>query len=209
LKWAEKTHNEIDHWLELLLCVYLVSDSFFHFEFVAQLQELRKISLARVICDNGDDTKVIQAHALLRPSESNPVVDCGQIAQMDYSVWKDTSPGKAKAADLQTQENVFPKSNANDDYAELNNEFWEPDSSETDQNSTMRQKPSTSIIINLRAKVNSDKNNVRPQNITKTSEQLPIQQLITKPKLSKGVQHMKTTSTKNGVRVQFEEEKSS
>ncbi|KAL3200695.1 hypothetical protein MRX96_012973 [Rhipicephalus microplus] len=60
-----------------------------------QLSEIRKMRLARFICDNADDMFDVQYSALLKVDpETNPRFSCNQfdvLPRMDFSKWKDTS----------------------------------------------------------------------------------------------------------------------
>ncbi|XP_035895474.1 peroxidase-like [Anopheles stephensi] len=56
-----------------------------------QLAELRKASMARLFCDNGNHVASMQPKAFLRISHSNQVVPCQQIPEVDLSLWKDLS----------------------------------------------------------------------------------------------------------------------
>ncbi|KAL1420776.1 hypothetical protein MTO96_023817 [Rhipicephalus appendiculatus] len=60
-----------------------------------QLSEIRKMRLARFICDNADDMFDVQYSALLKVHpETNPRFSCNQhdvLPKMDFSKWKDTS----------------------------------------------------------------------------------------------------------------------
>ncbi|KAL3120763.1 hypothetical protein niasHT_008055 [Heterodera trifolii] len=51
----------------------------------AQLAEIRRSSLARVICDNGDDFRTVPREAF----RTGPIVQCTEIPQMDLSKWKE------------------------------------------------------------------------------------------------------------------------
>ncbi|CAJ0606649.1 unnamed protein product [Cylicocyclus nassatus] len=52
----------------------------------AQLTEIRKSSLSRVICDNGDHFDLISQDAFLLPGSQ--LTPCSQISQVDLSKWK-------------------------------------------------------------------------------------------------------------------------
>ena len=54
----------------------------------AQLKEIRKVSWARVMCDNSG-VESMQARAMKRVSQSNPIVDCDRniIERLDFSAW--------------------------------------------------------------------------------------------------------------------------
>ncbi|KAK7076494.1 hypothetical protein SK128_009108, partial [Halocaridina rubra] len=57
-----------------------------------QLEEIRKIKLSRIICDNSDDIKVMQVYAMVLPDhEINPRVPCnsGILPRMDLTKWRD------------------------------------------------------------------------------------------------------------------------
>ena len=57
-----------------------------------QLTEIRKATLARVICDNTDDVGRIQGKVMRRRTSSsgdNPVVDCDSLPFVDLNVFKE------------------------------------------------------------------------------------------------------------------------
>ncbi|KAI6223159.1 Peroxidase mlt-7 [Aphelenchoides besseyi] len=51
----------------------------------AQLTEIRRSSLARIICDNGDNIQTVSREAF----RLNPMVSCNEIPQMDLSKWRE------------------------------------------------------------------------------------------------------------------------
>ncbi|XP_071037889.1 chorion peroxidase-like [Parasteatoda tepidariorum] len=59
-----------------------------------QLQEIRKLRLARILCDNADEMLTVQysVFAMADP-HSNPRLDCGtdDIPRLDLSKWRDTN----------------------------------------------------------------------------------------------------------------------
>ncbi|CAL4121104.1 unnamed protein product, partial [Meganyctiphanes norvegica] len=58
-----------------------------------QLEEIRKVKLSRMICDNSDDIKTMQVYAMVLPDHDiNPRVPCasGILPRMDLSKWRDT-----------------------------------------------------------------------------------------------------------------------
>ena len=54
-----------------------------------QLEQIRKTSLARVLCDNSDDVSVIQPRVFHVPDVVNIRVPCEDIPSIDFSLWKD------------------------------------------------------------------------------------------------------------------------
>uniref|UniRef100_T1KSA2 Uncharacterized protein n=1 Tax=Tetranychus urticae TaxID=32264 RepID=T1KSA2_TETUR len=67
----------------------------------AQLTEIRKISLAKVICDNSDSIDVIQRHVMDLPdSFLNPRVSCSSLPSIDASKWRDTGDSCLMAGKL-------------------------------------------------------------------------------------------------------------
>ncbi|XP_022816297.1 peroxidase-like [Spodoptera litura] len=56
-----------------------------------QLQEIRKMTVARFMCDVGDTVTEIQPRAFQRIGPGNELVSCGLIPDMDISAWKDNS----------------------------------------------------------------------------------------------------------------------
>ncbi|GIY65302.1 chorion peroxidase [Caerostris extrusa] len=55
----------------------------------AQLQEIRKVTLSKLLCDN-TNVDAIQLVAFLKPASWNPKEDCidGKIPQMSLTSWK-------------------------------------------------------------------------------------------------------------------------
>jgi len=61
---------------------------------VEQLNEIRKVKLSRIICDNGDDMSTMQVYAMVLPDhEINPRVPCksGVLKGIDFAKWRDAS----------------------------------------------------------------------------------------------------------------------
>uniref|UniRef100_A0A914R0A8 Uncharacterized protein n=1 Tax=Parascaris equorum TaxID=6256 RepID=A0A914R0A8_PAREQ len=52
-----------------------------------QLNELKKVTLSRVICNNGDHFELISEDAFLLPHGS--MTPCSMIPQIDLSKWKE------------------------------------------------------------------------------------------------------------------------
>ncbi|XP_014205752.1 peroxidase-like [Copidosoma floridanum] len=57
-----------------------------------QLKELRKSSLARIICDTSDGIEKIQASVMRSIGPDNPVVACEDIPQLSLNPWKTLTP---------------------------------------------------------------------------------------------------------------------
>nr|WOJ52298.1 peroxidase-like protein 1 [Halisarca dujardinii] len=58
-----------------------------------QMEELEKASLSRVLCDNGDGIARIQPAAFLQTGQSNPLVSCGSLPQVDLQPFLSRSTG--------------------------------------------------------------------------------------------------------------------
>ncbi|XP_064603358.1 peroxidasin-like [Liolophura sinensis] len=58
----------------------------------AQLKEIRKVKLSKVLCRNSG-VKNIQPHAFLRVSRNNKKKNCGKIGYLDLSKWSNCTPG--------------------------------------------------------------------------------------------------------------------
>ncbi|XP_054720614.1 peroxidase-like [Uloborus diversus] len=59
-----------------------------------QLQEIRKVRLARILCDNADEMLTVQYNAMaMADPHTNPRLDCGtdDIPRLDLSKWRDTN----------------------------------------------------------------------------------------------------------------------
>ncbi|XP_020300497.1 peroxidase-like [Pseudomyrmex gracilis] len=70
-----------------------------------QLNELRKSSISRLLCDNGDNIQHMQRLGFERISETNPLRRCNELPQVDLSLWKDFGP---EAHDLRFQHIITP-----------------------------------------------------------------------------------------------------
>ncbi len=59
-----------------------------------QLEEIRKVKLSRLLCDNGDEMESMQVYAMVLPDhEINPRVPCksGVLRGIDFNKWRDAS----------------------------------------------------------------------------------------------------------------------
>lgn len=54
-----------------------------------QLEQVRRSSLARVMCDNSDDVSVIQQRVFHVPDVQNRRLPCEDIPALDFSAWKE------------------------------------------------------------------------------------------------------------------------
>ncbi|XP_066592704.1 peroxidasin isoform X2 [Prorops nasuta] len=54
-----------------------------------QLNQIRQVTLARILCDNGDNINRIQPNVFLLPEGDNSFVSCDQIPSLDLQVWSD------------------------------------------------------------------------------------------------------------------------
>ena len=54
-----------------------------------QVDQVKKTSLARVLCDNSDDVSVIQPRVFHVPDVENRRVPCEDIPEIDLSLWKE------------------------------------------------------------------------------------------------------------------------
>lgn len=67
---------------------------------IEQLNEIRKSSIARLFCDNGDNITNMQRKGFQQVSTSNPLTSCNNIPRVDLSLWKDYAP------DIANQQNI-------------------------------------------------------------------------------------------------------
>lgn len=54
-----------------------------------QLDEIRKISLAKIICENSDNVTHIQSLVMERTKEDNVIVPCGDLPGVDLKYWRE------------------------------------------------------------------------------------------------------------------------
>lgn len=54
-----------------------------------QLDEIRKTSLARVLCDNGDAMDALQLRSMEIAGESNPKKRCSELPRIDLTNWEE------------------------------------------------------------------------------------------------------------------------
>lgn len=54
-----------------------------------QLQQIRQISLARILCDNGDNITRVQRDIFQLPEGENSFVNCEEIPAIDLRFWSD------------------------------------------------------------------------------------------------------------------------
>lgn len=54
-----------------------------------QLKEIKKASLAKIICDNSDAIYRIQRMAMLKEGSGNKRMPCAQLPYADLSKWRD------------------------------------------------------------------------------------------------------------------------
>nr|UCR61002.1 peroxidase [Aphelinus asychis] len=63
---------------------------------IEQLSEIRKASISRLMCDNGDNIQLMQRRGFEQVSQSNPLIRCEDIPAIDLSLWRDIqNPGVA------------------------------------------------------------------------------------------------------------------
>ncbi|XP_047020292.1 peroxidase-like [Helicoverpa zea] len=56
---------------------------------IAQLSEIRKVTIARLLCDVGDTVDRIQPQAFLKAGYANQMCSCDEINKIDFHAWKD------------------------------------------------------------------------------------------------------------------------
>ncbi|XP_033333210.2 peroxidase [Megalopta genalis] len=66
-----------------------------------QLNEIRKASISRLFCDNGDHIRQMQPRGFEQVSAKNPIMSCANIPAVDLSSWKDYAPEIATHQQLQ------------------------------------------------------------------------------------------------------------
>lgn len=74
----------------IVYLVYLISRFI-----IAQLNEIRKATLARLICDNSN-VQSIQKNAFMLISDFNSIVQCSEIPRVNLKAWQECSPSNAR-----------------------------------------------------------------------------------------------------------------
>ncbi|XP_015594667.1 peroxidasin [Cephus cinctus] len=54
-----------------------------------QLAQIKQVTLARILCDNGDNVSRIQPDVFLLPNDNNPLGACNGIPTVDLRIWSD------------------------------------------------------------------------------------------------------------------------
>uniref|UniRef100_A0A6G1SPA2 Peroxidasin n=1 Tax=Aceria tosichella TaxID=561515 RepID=A0A6G1SPA2_9ACAR len=74
-----------------------------------QLDEIRRHTSARLLCDNSDDLEDIQAKAMLMPDHhTNPRVRCHSLPSIDLSKWREPGGYQKEVYDVrQQQQNLY------------------------------------------------------------------------------------------------------
>ncbi|XP_046420327.1 peroxidase-like [Neodiprion fabricii] len=57
-----------------------------------QLTEIRKSSISKLFCDNGDNIKLMQPRGFEIVSEQNPLIKCNDLPGIDLSLWRAVDP---------------------------------------------------------------------------------------------------------------------
>ncbi|XP_050497298.1 chorion peroxidase [Diabrotica virgifera virgifera] len=55
-----------------------------------QLDEIRKTTLATIICDNADNLKTVQEKVMERVGPNNKYIDCSDVNRPNFELWKET-----------------------------------------------------------------------------------------------------------------------
>lgn len=60
----------------------------------AQLTQIKQTSLARIMCDNGDNITHVQTDVFRVVEFPHGYIDCKKIPKMDLRMWKDCCEGE-------------------------------------------------------------------------------------------------------------------
>lgn len=92
--------NHLQHYLTNFEINYLsYSQNRFWFEnpsvfTPAQLEQLKRVTLSRILCDNGDNISQITTNVFLLPHLQSPkFVSCSNIPKMDFKKWQNCGAG--------------------------------------------------------------------------------------------------------------------
>lgn len=64
----------------------------------AQLTQLKQASLARVLCDNGDNITRVQRDVFRVAELPHGYISCDDVPQIDLRMWQDCCEGKSQQA---------------------------------------------------------------------------------------------------------------
>lgn len=74
----------------------------------AQLQEIRKITLSKIFCQNSRYLKTIQPRVFDMPDDyTNAQIDCKDLPDVDMSLWKETAFCEMKGLKIAAGETKF------------------------------------------------------------------------------------------------------
>uniref|UniRef100_A0A1B0D2R3 Uncharacterized protein n=1 Tax=Phlebotomus papatasi TaxID=29031 RepID=A0A1B0D2R3_PHLPP len=79
----------------------------------AQRQEIRKTTLAGVICANADAVDRTQKEVMRSSSDENPIVDCESLDTFDFTPWKEKRFHTVKADSVQSKIMAHPSRTGN------------------------------------------------------------------------------------------------
>ncbi|KAK2585041.1 hypothetical protein KPH14_008561 [Odynerus spinipes] len=74
-----------------------------------QLNEIRKASISRLFCDNGDNIELMQPKGFELVSDRNPLYKCQNLPSVDLSFWKDYAQETRSNEDHQTHYVYYKK----------------------------------------------------------------------------------------------------
>jgi len=88
---------------------------------IEQLDEIRKSTSARLVCDNSDDIETIQASPMLVADPyTNPRVPCATLPSIDLTKWKEHNAYQAAPAPQATQYGPTAEGNMGPEHNALN-----------------------------------------------------------------------------------------
>lgn len=63
--------------------------SIYSFYFADQLEEIRKTTLSKIICDNADNLTIVPQEVMKINSRKNKRINCNELSDINFSLWMD------------------------------------------------------------------------------------------------------------------------
>ncbi|MBN3304761.1 PXDN protein, partial [Amia calva] len=126
----------------------------------SQLTQLKQTSLARVLCDNGDNIKEIQSDVFLKEDYPQGYLNCEEIPKVDLRMWQDCCDDcRTRGQFNALYQHFHHKRSADFSYPEERNFVWNNNNPKRLQDSTKPENNSTDYNEERNGSADQDFNN--------------------------------------------------